>query len=107
MADLRPLAGISQDDSLLLLINLLYEIKDKLPRVDQFDRSSVLLESGSTTAVTGTLTGVTTVTTVTTCTTVTYLSNMGSGTTFHPADQAPMALSVAGLFPFYDRIVVN
>lgn len=76
------------------VLALLEILVSKTPQQNTSGQQRALLESGSTTAVTGTLTGVTTVTTVTTCTTVTTVSAVSS---------VNNVLAVGGLNASYDQ----
>jgi hypothetical protein len=99
MADYKPFAGLDQETTQLMILTLLSEILNKLPRLDQYDRVTAVLESssGSTTAVTGTLTGVTA---------VTGLVNLGSGATARPTDAMPYHAALAAVQGIYDKIGV-
>jgi hypothetical protein len=76
MADLEPLAGIAQDESLEVINNVLVRLLDALGGLsaDALMRLRVNVEAGTVTIASGT---VTTVTTVTTVATLTNQTNIG------------------------------
>ena len=92
------------DDALLVVLELLTRIADRLPRVDAFDR---VITSGAevTQAVSGTLTAVTTVNNVTDAV---RLNSLGlSATTARPADAIPIHASNIGALHLYNQITVS
>jgi hypothetical protein len=79
-------------------------ILDKLPRLDNFDRAAINVETGSiAVSALPTLANVTTVAGVTTVTNLTNLNNFSGGNTNH----IPNNLSDAGLMRLYDAIKVT
>jgi hypothetical protein len=103
MADLKPFAGLSQEETQYLMLQALVQILDKLPRLDAFDR---LIINGSevsqVTSVTGSLS------------TVSVIGDLNRINTFggtavsaKPADAIPLHLSSTGAAHIYDRIVIS
>ena len=64
MTQSRPLAALSAEETQQSILYLLAEIRDRLPRLDQYDREAVTVEASvalSTTVASGTVTTVSTV----------------------------------------------
>ena len=92
------------DDALLVVLELLTRIADRLPRVDAFDR---VITSGAevTQAVSGSLLSVNTVTSVTDAL---RLNSLGlNATTARPADAIPIHAANAGSLHLYNQITVS
>lgn len=103
MTDQYPLAGISEEETQQLLLLVLSEIRDRLPRLDTLDRAAVSIEASSAT-VTATISSGT----VTTASDVTRINGFGvNGVTFRPADAAPVHWANAGAEHIYRQIVVS
>lgn len=86
MADLKPLAGISLDETLQLVVLLLSQIVEKLPRIDAADR--VIVSGGEVEA-------------------VTMMTTIGTSGRQRPADFLPIVLPNAGCMHIYNNIVVT
>lgn len=99
MADLKPFAGMSQEETQTAILYYLAAILDKLPRTDGNDRlvTNPSEVAPSTTPVSGSLTTVTNVTTVAALQTL--------GTNSMPANAMPLHMANAGANFLYDRIV--
>ena len=86
MADLKPLAGISLDETLQMAVFLLSQIVEKLPRIDGADR--VIISQAE---VEG----------------ITLISSIGSTGRGRPTDFFPVAIPNAGAMHIYNNIVVS
>lgn len=87
MADLKPFAGMSQEETQQAVLYLLSAILEKLPRIDANDRL-IVNTTEVTTGMTGSLTG---------------LAALGTNNT--PANGMSLHLANAGANHLYDRIV--
>lgn len=112
--DVNALARINSDGELqvegavlFIMLQLLAEIRDKLPRLDANDRlvTNPSEVAPATTPVSGTLTAVTT---VTTAADLTRLNTMGaSATTARVTDAIPIHMGNIGALHIYNNIVVT
>lgn len=112
--DVNSLARVTSDGELVvegsaiaMMLMLLAEIRDKLPRLDANDRlvTNPSEIAPATTPVSGSLT---TVTTVTTAADVTRLNSMGAAAaTARPTDAIPIHLGNMGALHIYNNITVT
>lgn len=110
-ADVNSLARVTSDGELVvegsaiaMMLMLLAEIRDKLPRLDANDRTFVQLSENTT----GTLGAVTTVTTLTTAADLTRLNSMGAAAaTARPTDAIPIHMGNMGALHIYNNITVT
>lgn len=95
MADFKPFAGMSQEETQAAVLYLLSAILDKLPRTDSNDR---IMTNGSeiTTAVSGTIT-------VGTLPALPSLQTLGTNSM--PANAMPLHIANVGASFLYDRII--
>ncbi len=101
MADQRPFAGMSQEDTNQAIVQLLAAILDKLPRTDTNDR---LIVNGSEIAA---ATAAVTLASLATVSNLTALNALGSGVTSRPADAIPLHTANMGALHIYDNIRVT
>jgi len=94
--------GLSTEAMQQMMLVLLAEIAEKLPRVDANDR--VMTNGGDITQPVS-LSTLATVTTVGTVTTSGTLQNLGAAS--RPADGIPMHLANAGAMHLYNNIIVS
>ncbi len=110
MADIKPFAGMSQEETNQTMLYLLATIAEKLPRSDNFDRMVVThAESNPTVAIAAsqTLATVTTVATVTTCADVTRVNNIGSASGMNTGNMIPLNMSNMSATLLYNQIQVT
>jgi hypothetical protein len=86
MADLKPLAGLSLDETLQMVVFLLSQVVEKLPRIDAADR--VITSGGEVEA-------------------LSLISSIGSSGRGRPTDFLPVVLPNAGAMHIYNNIVVS
>lgn len=98
MADFKPFAGVSQEESIQNMLYLLAAILDKLPRTDANDRLVINASeiTPAATPVSGSLNAVTTINTL-----------QGMGTQSAPTNAVPLHLANAGANYLYDRIIFS
>jgi hypothetical protein len=93
MADLRPFANMSQEDTSEMMLLLLAQIVDKLPRLDVNDRALVnVADAGNGVSVSNSLT---------------VASVNGFGASGRIADAIPFHMSGAGTMHLYNQIKVS
>jgi hypothetical protein len=106
MADIKPFAGLSQEDTAVMLLMLLSSILDKLPRTDANDRliTNPSEIAGPVTISSGTVTTVSTVTALTTAADVNRVNSMGTSAA---TDAIPLQISNFGAAHIYNMIEVT
>lgn len=101
MADIKPFAGMSQEETNQTMLYLLATIAKKLPRSDKFDRMVVThAESNPTVAIASAQT-------LATVTTVTTLGNVGSASGMNTGNMIPLNMSNMSATILYNQIQVT
>ena len=101
MADLKPFAGMSQEETQQALLYVLAAMLERMPRIDGNDR--LVVNTSDQGSVTVALASNQTLATVTTVAALTSMQNMGSNNA--PANLVPLQIANAGVNYIYDRIV--
>lgn len=105
MADQRPFAGMSQEDTNQAIVQLLAAILDKLPRTDINDR---LIVNGSEVANASAPVTLASLPTLSTLVDLNRINAMGAtAATSRPADAIPLQIANIGALHIYDNIRVT
>lgn len=102
MADLKPFAGLSQEETNFTMLQLLAAILDKLPRIDANDRAIVNINDG------GAAITLASLATLTAAVDLNRINAFGAtATTQRPADAMPIHIANFGAQHIYDNIKVT